>query len=415
MIGFVGKDSAFFTVKAKDIPGINQNLMQQDLISFSITEEMDRLTTGSIQLRDPADTYSQMLRTGVRLELSWGYKANFTSIGLLGIGGFGDLFAKGMDRRGLMGIIQNPSGGGSGSGEKHYNASFIAGDWSGLAEPKLWGGITRRALISIVMTKLGVVAQDIRFPTADQTIPIGNEVRQMEGDFRFLVRLAREWRTHFRIGYSPIGVLTGIFLDNDSLVNSKVAESMAGAGITLNYNAGSKSNILEYSWQNSEGENGAGDNATIEFVNGEPVIRRFTVENETVRTWQLNPAKVKAKGDELEASGTYVQFLGALALETDFEKVKHYFDPIDQTTAPNGLGYTVNARMIGNPFASPPALVKFGEGFPAPLTQTMVRVGVANRYYLRKATHTISRSGYFTEIEVADVYLLNPAGGGWLL
>lgn len=405
MIGLYNKDSSFFTVQLLNTKGPDL-IRQQDVLSLQVTEEMDKITMGTLRLYDPALAYSRILREGVEVGLSWGYKKLGVDVREFG----SDLFSDLQDRRGFKAIVQNPSGGGDSRGALTFNCSFVCLDWRGLQDHIVHSGGTKATVVQRAMARIGVTLLDVRFKMGSDIVGGDTSVRQYETDFHFLSRLAREWRAVFRIGYSPEGVLCGVFIDQDFLATSSVAKRMCGGGLTLNFNAGEKSNVVEYSWQCHAGENGAGDNVQMEMVNGEIVFRRFTIENEKVRTWKLNTKRIEEEFNSREKTGGMAgqwQLVREVMDARDFEQVKRFFDPVDTTTAPNGLGYSVNAKVLGNPAAIPPAIVDFQEGFPDRLRKG---TGRNTTFYLRKASHSIDQSGYFTDLEVVDVYLISPTG-----
>lgn len=107
---------------------------------------------------------------------------------------------------------------------------------------------------------------------------------------------------------------------------------------------------------------------------------------------------------------------------------------MESSTAPNGYGYTVNCRLFGSIFAAPPVLVSFDAGFPPCLTtksgdaaRLAAEAGIPtagalsvvgaggtprqNTFYLRSATHNLGISGYFTDIECVDAYIMWGAAG----
>jgi hypothetical protein len=407
MIGLFNKDSSYFTVK-----GISEAIQQQDFArdvqSLSIVEEMYKTTTGSLTLLDPNDLYAHLLRVGLRIEVAWGYK----KMGVDPRSFLNDTFTKEIDRRGMQAVIQNPSGGGSQAGLKTYSANFICLDWVGNYANAQYGGMTRAAMVTTVLQKLGVQVMDVRFGGDATAIERGVPELQYETDFRFLVRKAMEWQALFRIGYDSGGVPCALFIDQTLLGSSAVAKRMIGGSglLELNYMLGDNPNVLDFTWQNAEGENGAGDSVIPEFENGQIVFRRYTVENERVVTWQLDPSKVKAAMDGEPTFADQARLTGEIVAmkQLDQRTLEKYFTRSETSTAPNGLGYSINAKIIGNPIATPPTLINLNRGFPS-----LLRVGTGEadkRFYLKKANHTVSKDGYFTDLEIVDVFTESPTG-----
>ena len=414
MIGLQNKDSSFFEIKLLNTD-VGENVYAEDVVSLNVTEEMDKMTLGTLRLRDRDHLYSRVMRTGVLAEIAWGYKKWDLDLGA--VEGT-DVFSRVLERRGLRVAILNPGGSGGSDGAVYYNCRFMSIDIVGLQDHVVHSGGTKGSLITKVMNKIGVTNTDVRFARMNDPA----NARQWETDFQFLSRKAREWRTLFRIGRDPNGDMIGLFMDPEHLPNSKLAADMAGGSLDLYYNAGDKSNVLDYNWQNHEGENGAGDNVQMVMLNGEITFLRYTIENDKVRTWALSMTKIREAFDERDLGGfagieSQAQLVQEVYEAKDFEdwRIKRFFDPIDQSTAPNGLGYTLNVHMLGNPAAAPPGIPTLRQGFPDRLRPRGRQGGgdlvqVNNLFYLRKATHRIDRTGYFTDLEIVDVYTLAPTG-----
>ena len=85
-------------------------------------------------------------------------------------------------------------------------------------------------------------------------------------------------------------------------------------------------------------------------------------------------------------------------------KIKHFFDPVESSYAPQGFGYRITCDMIGNPLYIPSSQIKINNGFPDRLG------GNQAIWYLDKVSHTINKSGYSMKIEIVDVFTLSPIG-----
>jgi hypothetical protein len=407
VIGLFNKDSSYFTLK-----GVSESIQQQDFArdvqSLTVTEEMYKTTTGSLTLLDPNDMYAYLLRVGLRIEVAWGYKR----IGVDPRSFLNDTFTRDIDRRGMQAVIQNPSGGGQQNGVKTFSANFLCLDWIGNFATTQYGGMTRAAMVAQVLRGLGIAVMDVRFGGDATAIERGVPELQYETDFRFLVRKAMEWQALFRIGYDSGGTPCAVFIDQSLLPSSDVALRMVGGSgiVELNYRDSANPNVIEYTWQNAEGENGAGDCVIPEFENGQVVFRRYTMENESVVTWQLDPSKVKAAMDGEPTFADQARLTGEIVAKKQLDQrtLERYFTRVETTTAPNGVGYSINAKIIGDPTATPPALVTLNKGFP-PLLR--VSSGIASkRFYLKKSQHSVSRDGYFCDLEVVDVFSQSPTG-----
>jgi hypothetical protein len=144
MIGIENFDSSFFTIESDDLDFLNNKkstgnimsrqqgqkfmeeagaltnaVMSKALISLTITERMEGLPQGTIQLYDPDNIYSRILRSFARLKISWGYKKWLeTPDSLLAKKINLDEISGSIVRRGLEVMISNPSGGGESENHK---------------------------------------------------------------------------------------------------------------------------------------------------------------------------------------------------------------------------------------------------------------------------------------------------------
>jgi hypothetical protein len=412
MAGLSNKDSSFFEIRSPDVE-IDEQVQTSDLISLSVNEQMGQLTQGTITLYDPNMIYARILRLGVRLRLAWGYKdmdadpkSLQASIQNL------DEFSGAIERRGLEAFIEAPTGSGTDKGVITYNANFTALGLRGDDQVRVFDTGTYEDVIRAVLTELGVPTgnQDIRFALGKTQITTENAVRQEESNFAFLTRLAsREWRAFFAMNYDPKGQIHAIFVDPQILGLSPYQNAVMGTfgrSNLLDYK-GLVNNVINYSWKNNAGRAGTGDSVQVLFVDGRPTFTRYNAETQTVTTWQLRPERIEA---ELERKGNDTGIQGQTAMLTDvlgaqsFEEVQRFFEPIEQTTAPQGYGYEVKVRMFGNPMIMAGNLVKFGEGFPDVLGSAQTN------WYIRNVAHTINQSGYFMDVDVVDAYTFSPTG-----
>jgi hypothetical protein len=72
------------------------------------------------------------------------------------------------------------------------------------------------------------------------------------------------------------------------------------------------------------------------------------------------------------------------------------------------MGFVLNVQMYGDPFLTPPMKVEFTSGFPAILTMDQA-VTPLTTFVIRRATHSISKAGYYLDLEICDLYTLNGA------
>jgi hypothetical protein len=222
-----------------------------------------------------------------------------------------------------------------------------------------------------------------------------------ESNMRFLQRMAIEWRALFKIGFSKSGQPVGMFIDPDKIGETALFNELITGGIgdthRLEWRSGAK-NVLSYTWKHNIGESGAGDNVRITLVNGNYTFIRSVAKDEKVTDWVFDPKLLR---DDFARQGKSIPaqaaLLNTIIQAKDFEEVKKYFRPYTSSTAPQGAGYTVNVKTMGNVLFCPPNRVTFGDGFPGRLKQY-------NRtFYMRKVTHTIDQTGYKCDCEIQDV------------
>ena len=448
MIGLASdKDNSFFRIETPDDPTTAASIKNQHVLGLTVVEEESAIPTGTVRLMDPEGTYSKVLRRGQQFKVFWGYKRS--GVDPLAIAGF-DFFGQAVDRRGFNAFVQDVSGEADDKGVQTVDVSFLARDFKGFDESKIYNGPTKGDVIRAVFAEINVLVTHIDFPNmSDQIIPDGE--RRDETQFRYLARKSMEWKAIFRIGYTKEGTLAGIFISADKLEQSTVAQEITGGGtVALKYASGADGNVISYRWQNVEGENGVGDNVQMQWVNGGWQFVHQKADTEDVTIWRLNEDRIAAEmgtSDHLEDAFNY--FMNVLkANKFSDDAIKRLFDPVQTTTAPNGFGYTVNVKMFGTPFATPPAVVNFIAGFPPCLmragedsidvpgggvgqqalgglaSNALSALGwnaapsmaaqakkTANVFYVRKVTHTLGVEGYFCDVEVVDSFIMYGALG----
>ena len=86
-------------------------------------------------------------------------------------------------------------------------------------------------------------------------------------------------------------------------------------------------------------------------MNGQAIITRRVVEDERVITWTLNSDRIEAELTSRAVEGG-PQGEAALVKEilaaNDFSQVERFFDMVESSTAPQGVGYHVRMRVLGN-------------------------------------------------------------------
>ncbi len=405
------KDTSFFTIASPDIVETEKDLTSK-IISLTINEEMGRLPYGTLTLYDPTLIYARILRNGLKLDITWGYKVfddSERSLVLVDLNS--DEMSGRRERRGFNARISSPSGIGTQGGQLIYNCNFASLGFRGDEYSRFHENMFKKDLVALIFDELGVssVFRDIRFQGGDQKLAGGTTERQDETNFQFLVRKSYEWRALFRLGHTPKGDIAGLFIDPLYLDKTLFNTWTTGGIGQSNYFdfKGPVSNVISYTWKNNEGENGVGDNIQMVLIDGVPTFLRFVQESERVQAYRLVPELV---GAELEQRGLESGILGQARLYKDwqnvkdFDTIKRFFEPIESPTAPQGFGYEIKAKMIGNPLVSPPTIANFGAGFPE-------RIGnIDTKWYVRKVDHTLDIKGYFMDVDIVDAFAISPTG-----
>lgn len=411
MIGINNRDSSFFRI-ATEVSGFDiRAVLNPDIISLTIVEQRNMIVSGSIKIYDPFLAYPSVLTFGMPLTITWGYKDFDTSPKSLALAQKTNIDeVQGVLNRTIKAIVTSPSGGGDSSGLSTYNINFMGSEiLSAPSRVTYKAGLTKLNVIQQVFDRLGVNIPIIKFEKMTQLLTKDTEIYQWETDFRFLHRLANEWRTIFAISSTPSGSSIGVFCDYAEIgllgYEQLVSNAFAGNSILLEWKDGIN-NVISYGWKHNIGSSGQGDNVNIFIQNGQPVIIRTVYTTDKVMTYRFDADKVRKElklkkdtGGSSALIGLYQQFMKAKT----FEEVKWAFTPEEQTTAPQGLGYTLDGvKMIGNPAITSPMIVIPGKGFPDNLSRTPK----ITSFYSTKVEHTLSKSGYFVSLDAADAYTL---------
>lgn len=408
MIGIENKDSSFFTVESPDISLVD-NDFSKNLISLSIMEKTGAMPQGQLQFYDPKHYFSRILRTGAELIISWGYKKFGISPDSLIQSKINlDEVSGDLVRRGYRGFISSPSGGASNKGTVTYNCNFTAFGFRGEEKSKIYSSGTKRSVISQAFDEIGIssVKRLIDFTLGSDSVTADKYVRQEESTYAFLNRMAIEWKALFHVAFSPDGTPVGIFIDANKIGKTALPAwvlNASGQSNVIGY-MGELNNVISYKWTSNESESGIGDNVKMDIVDGQMIFRRYVAEEEKVITYRLDQKKIQAAYTDANDLGSQAKLTKELLSKNDFEQIKHFFTPIESTTAPNGFGYRINAEMIGNPLYIPGNEIKINNGFPDRLG------GSQSIWYLSTVEHKIDRSGYMMAIEVMDVFNLSPIG-----
>ena len=415
-INLINRDSSFFEVIAPD-NNTSFTVLTKDIISFSVDEEIGKVLTGSLKLYDPEHVYSRLFRTGAKLICSWGYKDPDTSVmGMLQSKDKEQVYGSGY-RQKVIGHVQSPSGGGSSGGEITYNVNFYGREVYGNGEQKIHTSPTKKRVISDVFTSLGIPAerQYINFFRGSENVTPTTYPVQWESDFAFLLRCSKEWGSTFRVGQDSKGNAIGMFAEFDTAEYNQFAKVCAGSthggAVLLNYK-GSPCNVKEYTWQNRMGMDGSGDNVQIVMVNGQAQFYRYNAETQSVQVWKLNPDKIRKALEDRDTTKDKLALMKDWMKASTFEEVKWAFDPSTETTAPQGAGYTMSVKMIGNAHVTAGIEALFGDyqagvggGFPDFCYPKKGKKRI--KFWVMKVKHTVDASGYNMDLELVDSFVLN--------
>jgi hypothetical protein len=426
-VAVFNKDSSFFTVESEDFISSAKRtfsgkvlksldrFLSDRVISLSITEQFGQMTTGTILITDPYHVYSRILRNGMRLNITWGFKKwSKDPRELMVTRQKPNELSGDAERHGLNAVIQTPSGAGDQQGQVTYSATFYSSEVLTGRHVKVFTSGTRADAVKDVLKQLGVKDENMEVNFSSGSVKLGSRgvLIQEESSYRFLARMAYEWRVLFRTSFNKKGELMALFTDWDKVGTSKFAAKVVGGKgslRTLDYKGGSN-NVISYTWSENIGENGTGDGVRLTMINGQIVAQRYVAETETITTWEFKPEKMRK---ELEKKGNIADktelTLNWLSRKT-FKEIEPYFEPRSQSTAPQGFGYKMNVKMLGDPLMTPPLELVLGEGFPDRLRQTdktlkkntTASLKDLTKFYLSKATHTIDRNGYQMDIEIGD-------------
>jgi hypothetical protein len=399
-------DKCFFEVTTPDNPKLTGTIVREDVTSLTITEELGNLDSGSIALHDDHHLYSRFFRPGLNVDVSFG-------ISIMG---------KEIKRPAMRFAICSPSGNGGSNGDVHFNCSLMA-TCRGDIHKEIHSEGTKGAVILNIMKRIGAVEIIINFRGMDDPITANTEIVQNEPDFRFLTRQADLWGCAFRIGYNSRGRMTGMFVDYDKTkeaakiisgrsslfleygVGGKVTDLDGTVNVAYPINGGGGPNVASYTWKDNAMNSATGDGVQLTFMpDGTVQATRYSVPDEKVITYRLIPERIEREladaGDITRSTAVLLEMLS----KKDWEQIQHYFEAMLESTAPQGSGMEIEAKLIGDPLITTGMVCGFGFGFPD-------RIGAADRtWYVSKVTHTLSNSGFTTDISIRDAYSFNGEG-----
>ena len=411
--GIFEHDQSFIKLSSPDVQ-LSERVLEADVISFTFNEEMGKLDTGSLSIRDPEHIYSRILRVGARIFISWGYLREAVAE----IQGIDRLWnateiTGSLARRGVKAYIQSPSGSADENGNVFFNCNFISMEQRGEAFKEPFESGSYKEIISQVMDKIGITKKYIDFERGNDKATAETPIIPKESPFQFLTRKARDWRCSFKVGWTQDGELVGLFTNPEKATLTMFKNDVTGGAGLSNYfdYRTTLGNVISYEWKNRQGESGVGAGANLTMVNGQIRIQRYVVEEEKVKTWRLDPEKIKAVLETAEAEGgttDAVQLVQEYLKENDWEAFKKFFDPVENETAPQGFGYTVNLKSIGNPLVTVGNLAQFGIGFPDFIGRSKGTKDIL--FYVDRVVHKLGREGYTNDIEIVDQYAISPTG-----
>jgi len=433
MIGLINRDSSYFKLSADSIKQ-SMSIMTQQVIRFSLTEETGKLLSGSLSIYDPTDYYGNILRMGKPINIEFGYKKNPV---------FFSTFKEDKDqttgafnRTGIRAIIQSPSGSASDKGVKVYNCNFIGREYSAGIYNKVFRTGTKATVISEVMSLLVISKKNqyISFPRGKERITEDTYVMQYESHVNFLRRLSFEWGALFELATTPSGERVGLFATMDSLSQKNYAklksQAERGSFMTFNYMYKKGENaclVKSYDWSQSGG--GAGDNVQIVMVAGQPQFIRYNAATESTIVYKFKPEKVRAMLKTQPNLAARSDLLKDWLAINEFETLvkKGFFVASTETTAPQGLGFKITCKILGNTMATSSMRAIFedqsekknslggldkiftnetAEGFPD------VFKNKNYKFWIRKVTHEITQQGYQGDVEIVDMF--TASGGSYV-
>lgn len=406
--GLYNQESAFFTIQSDKL---KTRIASNDIISMTFTETIEHKNSGNIEMLDNDHFYSRLFPTGSQFTLEFGYSTPDTSL----IPAFtlksnpkqlnGDIA-----RRGIKCVVQSPGGAGSQNGVSTFNLSFIQLiDQQINVTPKVYSGMSKTTFIQNILLEMGCNLFYVDFVRGDEFLNSNNAVIQYGTNYKLLLQLAREWQAIFTTSYTPSGQMTAIFVSPQNLSSSEIPKLMSGAiggdSIFLEYKQG-VNNVLSYTWQDHAADGGSGSSVTV-IPGNPPQIYRRVSSTDTVQLYRLDYDKL-SKDVATDYNKTGGSLVKDLLAQGDFNnpKVQKYFVAINQQTAPEGLGYSMTAKCIGNPLMSAPLKVVYGKGFPPWFTPLNENTHPAI-FYAKKVEHRIDMTGYKMDLEIQDAFTLS--------
>jgi len=370
-------NKGFFKIKlkssnkqGKDI----ENEITEKVISFSVSESMGEITSGQIQVYDNDFYFADNLVSGTGMAIEWGYiQPDLSYLYASKNVNTEDDIRGASTRKGIQARVLSPSGSGSSTGIITYNCSFYTNEYSDETEFEVYN--LKMQTINELFKKIGVKKSIIRIDNANERF---NSILQRESDYNLLKHLANKWGVLFKTWYMQGGTLSAFFVQPEFLKKAVFANVFngvkSGSVITLDYKAG-RCNVKSYNLSMHIVDNGGGQHQKVTFTNEKPV-------------YEISDANPAPSSADSKSPDRAIAQLTAKKITTQVDTEKP------------GVGYNINANVIANPLWTPGMIVKFGEGFPAFLKAKNANID----FYVKRVTHTISKSGYDMSIEIGDIF-----------
>lgn len=373
-------DQFWWQIKSSDM---STNIINENrILQATVTESMGEMDTCTISMLDPNALYSRIFRNGVEFEFDWGTLA---------------------DKRGAIKFLVNsPSGSGDANGQIIFNMRGQALGDEGVNRQYYNAG-TKGSIVKQVLLKMGIVDAEIDFERMSEVVNNDTKIAQYESDFRFLARLADEWRCVFRVGVTKAGKKCAVFCEPAKLSYKFFQKKIVLTSCHLEYGGG-LANVINYNWQDCSLDASKGSAVNVRYVNGTPQFYRYIAKDEKIITYRLNEEAIQSEWEAQDTIETKSEFIKDIMKAKTFKEVERFFIQDSITTAPQGSGVTVKVYMFGDINVTAGQVATFGQGFPD-------RLGAKDRtWYIKSVTHSMGTNGYFCDLEIVDAYVFSPTG-----
>ena len=262
---------------------------------------------------------------------------------------------------------------------------------------------TKGTVVQQALLKMGIVDAEIDFERMSEVVNNDNKIAQYESNFRFLARLADEWRCVFRIGVTKAGTKCAVFCEPAKLSYKLFQKKIVLTSCYLEYGGG-LANVINYNWQDNSLDASQGSAINVRFVNSVPQYYRYIAKDEQIITYRLNEEAIQSEWQAQGSVTSKAEFMKNIMKVKTFKEVERFFIQDTVTTAPQGSGVTVKVHMFGDINVTAGQVATFGQGFPD-------RLGAKDRtWYIKSVTHSMGTNGYFCDLEIVDAYMFSPTG-----